>query len=75
MEKQELKHLWDQKYNSPYFENILQIGSLSINYINGQQQKVSIYDLKQSGSVTMMTPTNITSTSTPKDNLNQIIPP
>ena len=68
LEKQELQQLWDYKYKSPYYESILQISSTSINYIQAQHQKVSIYGREQTGSLSMTAPTNITSTYTSKEN-------
>ena len=67
--KREFQPPWDQNYNSPYYENILKIISTSINYITGQKQKVRICDKEKSGSLSMMTSTNITSTSTTEGNL------
>ena len=69
LEKIELQQLWDQTHTSPYYESVLQISSNSINYIKAQYKKVNIYDREQTGSLSMTTPKNITSTSTPKENL------
>ena len=46
----------------------MQISFTSINYIQAQHQKVNIYDREQPGSLSMTTPRDITSTSTPKEN-------
>ena len=67
LEKIELQHLCDQTHTSPYYESILQISLNSINYIKAKYKKVNIYDREQTGSLTMTTPKNITSTSTPKE--------
>ena len=68
LEKIELQQLWDLTYASPYHESILQVSSNSINYIKVKNNKVNIYDREQTGSLSMTTTKNITSTSTPKEN-------
>ena len=73
LEKIELKQLWDQTHTSPYYESILQISSNSINYIKAQYKKVNIYDRQQTGSLSMTTPKNITSPSTPKENFTVLL--
>ena len=59
--KREFQQLWDYNHTSPYHENMLQISSTSINFIQAQQQKVSIYYTEQTGSRSMTTTKNITS--------------
>ena len=68
LEKTELQQLWNPKHTSPCHESILQISSTSINYIQAQHKKVQIYDREQTGSLSITTPKNISSTSTPKEN-------
>ena len=68
LEKIDLQQLWDLTYTSLYHESILQVSSNSINYIKVQNNKVNFDDREQTGTLSITTPKNKTSTSTPKEN-------
>ena len=63
----ELKNIWNSEYYSSHFESTLKVSSDSLNYIEGLENYVRIFDQGQTGSKSFNLSRSLTSTSTPKD--------